>query len=136
MSEDTLPVKNEYDIISVRSFGRNAAVNAGFGIVDQCRITTAISELARNTVVHGRGGSVTIKIVQNDKKGIEIICRDEGPGIVDLELALQGGYSTVGGLGIGLSGAKRLMDEFQITSSAGKGTTVIIRKWLKSITHI
>lgn len=131
MSEDTLPVKNEYDIISVRSFGRNAAVNAGFGIVDQCRITTAISELARNAVVHGRGGSVTIKIVQNDKKGIEIICRDEGPGIVNLELALQGGYSTVGGLGIGLSGAKRLMDEFQITSSAGKGTTVIIRKWLK-----
>ncbi|MBU4075433.1 MAG: anti-sigma regulatory factor [Euryarchaeota archaeon] len=131
MSEDTLPVNNEYDIISVRSFGRNAAVNAGFGIVDQCRITTAISELARNAVVHGRGGSVTIKIVQNDKKGIEIICRDEGPGIVNLELALQGGYSTVGGLGIGLSGAKRLMDEFQITSSAGKGTTVIIRKWLK-----
>ncbi|TRZ89688.1 MAG: anti-sigma regulatory factor [Methanosarcinales archaeon] len=131
MSEDTLPVKNESDIISVRSFGRSSAANAGFGIVDQCRITTAISELARNAVVHGRGGSVTIKIVRNDKKGIEIICRDEGPGIVNLELALQGGYSTVGGLGIGLSGAKRLMDEFQITSSAGKGTTVIIRKWLK-----
>lgn len=131
MSEDTLPVKNDSDIISVRSFGRNAAENAGFGIVDQCRITTAISELARNAVVHGRGGSVTIKTIQNEKKGIEIICRDEGPGIVNLELALRGGYSTVGGLGIGLSGAKRLMDEFQITSSAGKGTTVIVRKWLK-----
>jgi serine/threonine-protein kinase RsbT len=130
MSEDTLPVKNEYDIISVRSFGRNVAIKLGFGVVDQCRITTAISELARNAVVHGRGGSVTIKIIRNDKKGIEIICRDEGPGIVNLELALQGGYSTVGGLGIGLSGAKRLMDEFQITSSAGKGTTVIVRKWL------
>jgi serine/threonine-protein kinase RsbT len=131
MSEDTLSVRNEYDIISVRGSGRNAAAKLGFGIVDQCRITTAISELARNAVVHGGGGSVTIKIVQNEKKGIEIICRDEGPGIVNLELALQGGYSTVGGLGIGLSGAKRLMDEFQITSSAGKGTTVIIRKWLK-----
>jgi len=131
MSEDKLPVKNESDIIFVRSFGRNLAANAGFGIVDQCRITTAISELARNAVVHGGGGSVTIKTIQNDKKGIEIICSDEGPGIVNLELALKGGYSTVGGLGIGLSGAKRLMDEFQITSGAGKGTTVIIRKWLK-----
>jgi serine/threonine-protein kinase RsbT len=128
MSEDALPVKNESDIIFVRSLGRNVAANAGFGIVDQCRITTAISELARNAVVHGKGGFVTIKIVQNHKKGIEIICRDEGPGIINLELALQG---TVGGLGIGLSGAKRLMDEFQITSSAGKGTTVIVRKWLK-----
>jgi serine/threonine-protein kinase RsbT len=131
MSEDILSVKNESDIISVRSFGRNIAIKLGFGVVDQCRITTAISELARNAVVHGRGGSITIKIVKNEKKGIEIICRDEGPGIVNLELALQGGYSTVGGLGIGLSGAKRLMDEFQIISSASKGTTVIIRKWLK-----
>ncbi len=131
MSEDTMTVKNEFDIISVRSFGRNTAENAGFGIVDQCRITTAISELARNAVVHGGGGMVTIKTIQNDKTGIEIICRDEGPGIVNLELALQGGYSTVGGLGIGLSGARRLMDEFKIISSPGKGTTVIIRKWLR-----
>lgn len=131
MSEDTLSVRNEYDIISVRGSGRNAAAKLGFGVVDQCRITTAISELARNALVHGGGGYVTIKTIQNDKKGIEIICKDEGPGIRNLELALQGGYSTVGGLGIGLSGAKRLMDEFQIASSEGKGTTVIIRKWLK-----
>ncbi len=131
MSEDTLSVRNEQDIISVRGFGRNAAEKVGFEAVDQCRITTAISELARNAVVHGGGGSITIKMIQNEKKGIEIICRDEGPGIENIELALKGGYSTVGGLGIGLSGAKRLMDEFQITSSTGKGTTVIIRKWLR-----
>ncbi len=131
MSEDIFSVRNEYDIISVRGLGRNVAAKLGFGVVDQCRITTAISELARNAVVHGEGGYVTIKTIQNDKKGIEIICKDEGPGIRNLELALKGGYSTVGGLGIGLSGAKRLMDEFQITSSEGKGTTVMIRKWLK-----
>ena len=131
MNEGTLPVRNEYDIISVRGFGRNVAIKLGFGAVDQYRITTAISELARNAVVHGGGGSITIKIIQNEKKGIEIVCRDDGPGIENLELALKGGYSTVGGLGIGLSGAKRLMDEFQIVSSAGRGTTVIVRKWLK-----
>ncbi|KCZ73159.1 anti-sigma regulatory factor (Ser/Thr protein kinase) [Candidatus Methanoperedens nitroreducens] len=131
MSEDTLSIRDDNDIISVRRFGRNIAARLGFGVVDQCRITTAISELARNTVVHGGGGIVTIRTVENDKKGIEIICRDEGPGIENLELALQGGYSTVGGFGIGLLGTKRLMDEFQITSGAGKGTTVIIRKWLK-----
>ncbi|MDP2768160.1 MAG: anti-sigma regulatory factor [Candidatus Methanoperedens sp.] len=131
MSEDTLAVRNEYDIISVRGFGRNAAANIGFGVVDQCRITTAISELARNAVVHGGGGLVTIRTIQNDKNGIEIICKDEGHGIENLELALRGGYSTVGGLGIGLSGAKRLMDEFHITSIVGEGTSVIIRKWLK-----
>jgi serine/threonine-protein kinase RsbT len=131
MSEETLPVKNEYDIISVRSYGRNVAIKAGFGTVDQCRITTAISELARNAVVHGGGGSVTIKIIKNEKIGIEIICKDEGPGIENMELALRGGYSTAGGLGIGLSGAKRLMDEFEINSGTGKGTSVRIRKWLK-----
>ena len=131
MSEDTLAVRNEYDIITVRSFGRNVAAWLGFGVVDQCRITTAISELARNAVVHGGGGSVTIRTISNEKKGLEIICRDKGPGIADLELALRGGYSTVGGLGIGLSGSKRLMDEFQISSSAGKGTVVTVRKWLK-----
>jgi serine/threonine-protein kinase RsbT len=130
MSEDTLPVKNEYDIIMVRGFGRNIAARLGFGVVNQCRITTAISELARNAVVHGGGGFVTIKTIENDRKGIEILCRDEGPGIENLELALHGGYSTVGGLGIGLSGARQLMDEFEIDSIRGKGTTVIIRKWL------
>ncbi len=131
MSEDTLPVKNENDIISVRGFGRNTSARLGFGVVDQCRITTAISELARNTVVHGGGGFITIKTIENDRKGIEIISKDQGPGIENLELALMGGYSTVGGLGIGLSGARRLMDEFEIDSIRGKGTTVIIRKWLK-----
>lgn len=131
MSEETLPVNNENDIISVRSYGRNIAIKTGFGVVDQCRITTAISELARNAVVHGGGGFVTIRTIQNEKQGIEIICRDEGPGIADIELALHGGYSTTGGLGIGLSGAKRLMDEFEIISNVNKGTTVKIRKWIK-----
>lgn len=130
MTENSIEVKNEYDIISVRGFGRGIASRLGFGVVDQCRITTAISELARNAVVHGKGGTVTIKTIQNEKKGIEIICKDDGPGIEDIELALKGGYSTVGGLGIGLSGTRRLMDEFHITSSLGKGTTVTIRKWL------
>jgi serine/threonine-protein kinase RsbT len=131
MNENQLEIKNEYDIIAVRSFGRNIAIKLGFGVVDQCRITTAISELARNAVVHGGGGHAIIRTIQNRKNGIEIIIRDEGPGIKNLDLAMKGGFSSVGGLGIGLSGAKRLMDEFQITSSAGKGTTVTIRKWLK-----
>lgn len=130
MTENSIKVKNEHDIISVRGFGRDMAASMGFGVVDQCRITTAISELARNAVVHGKGGNVTIKTIQNEKKGIEIICKDEGPGIENIELALKGGYSTIGGLGIGLSGTKRLMDEFHITSNPGKGTTVTIRKWL------
>lgn len=131
MEEDIIQVKSEYDIISVRSHGRNVAAGLGFGVVDQCRITTAISELARNAVVHGKGGVVTIKVIQNEKNGVEITCKDDGPGIENVELALKGGYSTVGGLGIGLSGTKRLMDEFEITSDPGKGTTVIVRKWLK-----
>lgn len=131
MDEVSVQVKNEYDIISVRSLGRNIAAKLGFGIVDQCRITTAISELARNAVVHGKGGVVSIRTLREGKEGIEIICRDEGPGIENIELAMKGGYSTVGGLGIGLSGTRRLMDEFQITSTPGKGTMVIVRKWLK-----
>lgn len=131
MGEEVLPVKSEYDIIYVRGSGRNAAARIGFGAVDQCRITTAISELARNAVVHARGGVITIRTLEDDRKGIEIVCKDEGPGIEDLELVLAGGYSTVGGLGAGLAGARRLMDEFDIKTEMGRGTTVTIRKWLR-----
>jgi len=93
---------------------------------------TAISELTRNIIVHASSGKVLIKKVQKTgKRGIEITCADEGPGIVDIELALKDGYTTSGGLGIGMTGARRLMDEFKVESVVGSGTTVIVKKWMK-----
>jgi serine/threonine-protein kinase RsbT len=128
--EKTIPIDKEVDIILARKEGRELAREIGFGTVEQCRIATAISELARNIFRYAGRGEVKIRPIQGGRKGIEITCSDEGPGIQDVEIAMQDGYSTVRGLGAGLPGTKRLMDDFEIQSEVGSGTTVVIRKWL------
>lgn len=117
-------------IVAVRQKVRELATDMGFGAVDQTRIATAVSELARNIYRFAGKGMVTIFSLGGDRKGIQIVCEDNGPGIADIELAMTDGYSTVKSLGLGLPGAKRLMDEFQIESEPDKGTKVTITKWL------
>ena len=129
--EKTILIKKEVDIIHARKEGREMARDIGFGSVEQCRIATAISELTRNIIRYAGHGKVVIKAIQRRHKGIEITCSDEGPGIPDIEIAMQDGYSTSKGLGAGLPGAKRLMDDFEIQSEIDCGTTVVIRKWLR-----
>ncbi|HME54081.1 MAG TPA: anti-sigma regulatory factor [Candidatus Lokiarchaeia archaeon] len=128
---DTIQVSSEGGIIATREKAREIAKFIGFGVMDLTRIVTAVSELVRNAFQYAGGGNVTIKIVRDlNRKGIEVIVDDQGPGISNLELVLKGGYSTGKGLGLGLSGAKRLMDEFVIETHQNKGTKIIIRKWL------
>ncbi|GIN22158.1 MAG TPA: anti-sigma regulatory factor [Bacillus bacterium] len=125
-------ILNEWDIVAVRQLGRNAAKELGFGVVDQARITTAISELARNIFLYAGDGKVTIdKVFSDGKKGLKIIAEDEGPGIADIRKVMEDGYSTSGGLGAGLPGVKRLMDEFDVQSQVGKGTVITAIKWLR-----
>jgi len=130
--EKTITIDKEVDIILARKEGRELARDMGFGSVEQCRIATSISELARNIIRYAGRGKVVIRVIMGQtSKGIEITCSDEGPGIQDIEIALQDGYSTNRGLGAGLPGTKRLMDEFEIQSDADNGTTIVIRKWLR-----
>lgn len=125
------PINNDLDIVAARVEGRNLAKEMGFGIIDQARIATAISELARNVVLYAHSGQIVLKQIDtNGRIGLEIICEDQGPGIRDVDLVMRDGYSTTRGLGMGLPGTKRLMDEFEIESQVGIGTTVIVRKWL------
>lgn len=126
-----IEINEEADIVIARKEGRDVAKEIGFNAVEQCRIATAISELTRNIINYAGKGKMLIRLLINRKQGIEIVCSDEGPGIPDIEIAMQHGYSTTNGLGAGLPGAKRLMDEFELHSEVNKGTTVIIRKWLK-----
>lgn len=119
------------DIIFSRSAAKDMAREIGFGIVDQTKIATAISELARNVIKYAGSGILNVSpIAKNNRKGIEISCEDHGPGIEDISLACTSGFSTSDGLGMGLPGAKRLMDEFDLRSEKGKGTTIVARKWL------
>ncbi|HAZ31417.1 MAG TPA: ATP-binding protein [Dehalococcoidia bacterium] len=131
MSEEkSILIKDEYDIVSARSVGKQMAVELGLGIVDQSRIATAVSELARNIVLYAGGGVITFqRLSDGGRSGLEIRATDSGPGIADIELAMQDGYTSGNGLGVGLPGTKRLMDEFEIESEVGKGTRVTIRKW-------
>lgn len=125
-------IQTEWDIVAARQLGRNVAKELGFGVVDQARITTAISELARNIFIYAHRGQVCIeKIDDKGHVGLRIIAVDNGPGINDIRLAMEDGYSTSGGLGAGMPGVKRLMDEFQIMSSPGKGTKIIAVKWIR-----
>lgn len=127
-----IPVNNDLDIVSARVEGRNMARALGFGVIDQARIATAISELARNVILYAERGEVELEMVEADgRRGIQIVCRDRGPGIADVELVMQDGYSTQRGLGMGLPGTRRLMDEFEISSEVNVGTVVTVRKWLK-----
>jgi serine/threonine-protein kinase RsbT len=119
------------DIVTARQQGRVIALQTGFSVSEATLIATAISELARNIVRYASRGSVTLRPIQgsNGAAGLTIVAADSGPGIVDVEQALRDGYSTSGGLGLGLPGVKRLMDEFDVASSAGIGTTVTVTKW-------
>ena len=118
------------DIVLVRQKVRQWAIDLGFSLIDQTKIVTAASELARNMYDFASGGVVLMEKLNKDgRKGIQLTFRDQGPGIADIELALKNGYTTRGGLGLGLSGAKRLMNEFDISSQVGKGTEVKIVRW-------
>ncbi|MCP3764035.1 anti-sigma regulatory factor [Domibacillus sp. A3M-37] len=130
--DSSVKIINEWDIVAARQLGRNVAKELGFGTVDQARITTAISELARNIYLYAGQGEITIEKVENGaKKGLTIVSCDEGPGIPDLRKVMEDGFSTSGGLGAGLPGVKRLMDEFSIESTPGEGTLIKSMKWLR-----
>jgi serine/threonine-protein kinase RsbT len=125
-----LQIDSGEQLVAVRQAVRAKAEEMRFSLVDQTRIITAASELARNTLQHGGGGSVAIEIVENGtRRGLRLTFKDQGPGIPDLELAMKDGYTTGGGLGLGLSGSKRLVNEFAIRSKVGEGTEVSITKW-------
>ncbi|MEO7964129.1 MAG: anti-sigma regulatory factor [Gemmatimonadaceae bacterium] len=128
---EVLPVHTSQDIVVVRQTVRSWSVSQGLGLVDQTKIVTAASELARNTYDYGGGGTVTIEaLVEGTRRGLRLVFEDEGPGIADLSLALRDGYTTGGGLGLGLSGSRRLVNEFDIWSEVGKGTRVTITRWV------
>jgi serine/threonine-protein kinase RsbT len=123
-------IRSPEDIVRVRQAARERAVAQGFSLVDQTKLVTAASELARNTLDYGGGGEVTIEAVcEGVRKGVRLVFVDRGPGIADVEMALKDGYTTGGGLGLGLSGARRLCNEFSIESKPGEGTRVAITRW-------
>jgi serine/threonine-protein kinase RsbT len=127
---EVLEIKADEDVVRVRQATRRLAVGASLSLVDQTKLVTAASELARNTLVHGGGGDARLVVVRTGRRqGVRAVFSDEGAGISDLELALTDGYTTGGGLGLGLSGSRRLVDEFQLTSAPGAGTRVSITKW-------
>lgn len=130
LSSDTLPLQRDDHIVIVRQAVRQRAIELGFSLVDQTKIVTAASELARNTIQHGGGGTALIETVNDGvRRGLRLTFEDRGPGIVDVALAMKDGYTTAGGLGLGLSGAKRLSNEFSIASVVGEGTRVVITRW-------
>lgn len=132
MTQSFVKIYNEWDIVAARQLGRSAAKEIGFGNVDQARITTAISELARNIYLYAEKGIITVeRVAEQDRIGLKIIAEDQGPGIKNIAKAMEDGYSSSGGLGAGLPGVKRLMDEFSIQSEVGVGTTIITYKWLR-----
>lgn len=128
--EVRIPIVLDTDIVAARVEGRRLALELGFSNTDATLVATAISEAARNILVHAREGMITISAtIADDLAELIVVASDDGPGIRDVELALRDGYSTAGGLGLGLPGVRRLMDEFRITSDEGKGTEVVMTKW-------
>ena len=129
---ERLEVRTDQDVVRVRQLVRTVAVGVKLSLVDQTKLVTAASELARNTLVYGGGGTVEVSRVDNGRRqGIRIVFADQGPGIADLDLAFTDGYTTGGGLGLGLSGARRLVDEFDITTAVGEGTSITVTKWCR-----
>ena len=128
---DELPIRSGDDVVRVRQQVRNAAAEHGLSLVDQTKLVTAASELARNTLVHGGGGAARIEVVKSasGRAGVKLYFTDEGPGIPDIGLALTDGWTSGNGLGLGLSGARRLVDEFELNSNPGAGTSVVVVKW-------
>lgn len=129
-SETVVSITTDTDVVVARQKGRELATGLGFVSTDSTLLATAISELARNIVRYAKHGDIVIAPIQSgDRVGIMVVARDKGPGIASISLAMQDGYSTSGGLGLGLPGVKRLMDEFHLASDANNGTTVTIKKW-------
>ena len=128
--DETVAVRSSDDVVRVRQAVRARAIEAGFGIVDQTKLVTAASEIARNTVDYAGGGTLRIEIVREGaRRGVQLTFSDSGPGIADIKAAMTDGYTTGSGLGLGLSGAKRLSNEFSIESTPGEGTTVTLARW-------
>jgi serine/threonine-protein kinase RsbT len=127
---EELPIQTPSDIVIARQAVRAAATGLGFSLVDQTKIVTAASELARNTLDYGGGGVVRlIQLEENPRRGLRLVFEDHGPGIPDVQLALKDGYTTGGGLGLGLGGARRLVNDFEIESAPGQGTRIAITRW-------
>lgn len=127
---ETIAIQSSADVVLVRQIVRQFAIEIGFGLVDQTKIVTAASELARNTLDYGGGGTLTLNTLQEGlRRGLSLAFEDQGPGIPDIELALKDGFTTGSGLGMGLGGAKRLANEFEIKSVVGQGTRVTIVRW-------
>ncbi len=130
LKDETASITSSSDIVKVRQLVRELAISLGFSLVEQTKMVTAASELARNALEHGGGGNVRMQALNNEmRRGLKLTFSDEGPGIADLEKALKGGFSTGSGMGLGLSGAKRLANEFEIESAPGQGTKVMITRW-------
>src|SRR3954452_14757732 len=130
LKSENIAIQVQEDIVRTRQVARQWAIDFQFKLVDQTKFVTAVSELARNTLIYGKGGSMLLEAVEkNLRKGLRAIFADKGPGIPDIEQALQNGFTTGGGLGLGLGGAKRLSDEFEIVSKPGEGTRVTIARW-------
>jgi serine/threonine-protein kinase RsbT len=130
LRHDSCPIRAPEDVVAVRKVVREWAVAVGFNLVDQTKIITAASELARNTVLHGGGGTVRLEALNDgDRRGLRLVFEDQGPGIADIERALTDGFTTAGGLGLGLGGAKRLSNQFEVASRPGEGTRVAITRW-------
>ena len=128
---EELPIRSGDDVVRVRQQVRVVAAQRGLSLVDQTKLVTAASELARNALVHGGGGTARVEVVTSGagKPGVRVDFTDDGPGIPDVDLALTDGWTTRDGLGLGLSGARRLVDEFELTSKPGRGTSVVVTKW-------
>jgi serine/threonine-protein kinase RsbT len=130
LKDESAPIRTSTDVIKIRQMVRDWAISLGFSLVDQTKVVTAASELARNALDYGGGGEFRIDALQNDRRrGLRLTFSDQGPGIADPEQAMKDGFTTGGGLGLGLGGAKRLVNEFAIDSRPGQGTTVTIVRW-------
>ncbi|HTZ82849.1 MAG TPA: anti-sigma regulatory factor [Candidatus Acidoferrales bacterium] len=129
ISTETMPVVSEADIVTVRRCVRESASKIGFTLVDQTKVVTAASELARNTLIHGHGGRMELATLNGPRVGLRLTFEDTGPGIPDIDLALRDGFTTGSGLGLGLGGAKRLVNEFEVKSRVGEGTKVTVIRW-------
>ena len=129
-TSETMPIRAENDVVMVRQRARAVASSAGLGLVDVTKLVTATSELARNTLIYGGGGDVLIETLQDGvRRGVRLTFEDQGPGIPDVEKAMTDGWTSGSGMGLGLSGAKRLSNEFELTTAPGQGTRVMIARW-------
>jgi serine/threonine-protein kinase RsbT len=129
LSTEQLPVKAEPDVVAARRRVREVSSQIGFSLVDQTKVVTAASELARNTIIYGGGGTMKVETLNGPRSGLRLTFEDRGPGIADIDMALRDGFTTGSGLGLGLGGAKRLVNEFEIDSRVGEGTRITITRW-------